>query len=229
MPSSFVALPVNANSPLQLAELERRLNNGVKESQAEFAGRLMTETAVELLDDVFTEMMAKLEAVTPDDPLLPEARDNIAHVQSILRKYLGWLTGFVSNERMAPVSTHYLSMFRQLEVHNEQRWCLIIPLTEAHADEAERHINHLIDGTAKDGREGIEALIVIIDEALESLIYQPKRLMKFNFFVDKTISGVVTVTTTFGHHALRKFGAHIAPQALPTLAAHLRGFLHRLP
>lgn len=229
MPKSFVALPVNPNSPIELAELARRLNSGVKESQAEFAGRLITETSVALLDDLFIEMMDKLEKVTPNDPLLHEARDNVAHVQDILRKYLGWLTGFVSNERMAPVSTHYVQMFEELEVHGEKRWHLVIPLSEAHADEAERHMSHLSDGTAKDGREGIEALIVIIDEALKPLMYEPKRLMKFNFVVDKTLNGVISVTMTFAHRALRKFGAHISPQALPTLAEHLRSFLHRQP
>ena len=102
---------------------------------------------------------------------------------------------------------------------------LAFTITPGLAREARVSLQALRDGSAPDARAGIEVLIRVIDEALQPLLFVPKQRMKFNFVVDKTLNGVISITTSLGFRSLRRLGEHLPTHLHKPLADHLAQFL----
>ena len=49
----------------------------------------------------------------------------------------------------------------------------------------------------------------VIDVGVTHLIREPKKCLKFNFVVDKTLNGVINMTTHLGYKRLEKLGTQL--------------------
>lgn len=221
----FIACRISDDLPDAVAALDNSLQQRVKESQAALAGTLITEASCDLIDAFFGQLMHSLQAKDPTSPVFHEAVAVIEDIKGKLRHYLGWVTGFFSNERLAPVVSHYRSLMTQLPVDGVPKAHLAFSISPALAAEAKASLDALRDGSAPDAKAGIEILIRVIDEALEPLLYVPKQRMKFNFVVDKTLNGVISLTQTLSFRSLRKIGEQLPATHQPVLARHLQQFI----
>jgi len=221
----FIACRISDSLPAEVAALDVALQQRTKASQAALAGRLITEASCDLIDVIFGQLMLALQAEDPKSPVFREAVAVVEDIKGKLRHYLGWVTGFFSNERLAPVVSHYRSLITMLPVDGEQKAHMVFSLSPALAAEAKVSLNALRDGSAPDAKAGIEVLIRVIDEALEPLLYVPKQRMKFNFVVDKTLNGVISVTLALSNRSLRKLGEFLPRTMFIPVANHLESFL----
>ncbi len=46
----------------------------------------------------------------------------------------------------------------------------------------------------------------IVDQGVTSLVREPKKMLKFNLVVDKTLNGVINLTTQLGYKRFDKLG-----------------------
>lgn len=224
----YVACQIPQNLSDELKRIHQALQSGGKESHAKETGYLVTEASCHLMDRFFGDMISEL-ATRDADPLFRESAAVIREIQSKLRHYLGWITSHFSNERLRPVIAHFVALHFDLPsgLHNEGvlQSHLTFPVSPDLATQAQASLQALRDGTAPDAREGIEILIKIIDEGLQPLLFQPKKLMHFNFIVDKSLNGVSSLMMTLSHHSLLKLGKHLHPQHFELVADHLEQFL----
>mgnify|MGYP000069375349 CR=1 FL=1 len=112
----FIACRISDSLPDAVASLDNALQQRVKESQAALAGKLITEASCDLIDAFFGQLMLSLQAKDPGSPVFREAVAVVEDIKGKLRHYLGWVTGFFSNERLAPVVSHYRSLMTPLPV-----------------------------------------------------------------------------------------------------------------
>lgn len=221
----FIACYVSNDLPHAITELDRRLQSGVKESQSKRAGEIMTEASCDLIESLFGDMIDALHAAEPQSPVFIESRKVIDQIKGTLQHYLGWITGFFGNERLAPVVTHFQHLLVTLDSPAGAQANLVFPVTPELAREGRAALTALQTGTAADAREGIETLIRFIEAGLQPLLFEPKRLLKFNFVVDKTLNGVISITTSLGFRSLRRLGEHLPQHLHKPLADHLAQFL----
>lgn len=220
----FIAYPTTHELQSAVRQLLESLQARTKVSQADTATRLIQGAASELIDTFFTELLVSLSAAEAR-PAYREAEAMVREINEKLTHYLGWASSFFSNDRIRPVVEHYQAMMTQLPDGTAVVPHIAIVIDAALADRADQVLGRLASGNAASAQEGIEVLIEIIDVALNALLVTPKKLMKFNFVVDKTLSGVISVTQTLAYRSLRKLGEHLPAAHQPILAAHLDRFL----
>lgn len=223
----FIACRVTDTLPAEVRALSDRLQARVKAPQAETAGRLITEASCDLVDAFFGDIIRDMLAATPDDPDLREAHAVIEEVKAKLRHYLGWITGFFSNARLAPVVAHYADLLVDLpDAAGMPQAHLAFAISPALAAGSAAQLARLRDPETTDIRPGIEVLIEVIEAALVPLLHVPKQRMAFNFLVDKTLDGVIAVTSALVFRSFRKLGTQLPPPYFPVVADHLGRFLH---
>lgn len=224
-----IALPVPAETALRIHRLTEQLQIGQREtgqsqSLATEAGQVMSEVGCQLIDVVFGELVQQFLHVSA----LPAFRESLAaieEVKTVLRKYLPWAISFFGNERLAPVAQHYANLIQSRQIDGLALPFLVFALPESVAQQALRSLEDLEQHRVKTATNAIEALIQVIDVSLEVLLKQPKTLLKFNFVVDKTLNGVINVTTSMSYKNLRKLGQQLDPSLFDALTNHLRQFL----
>lgn len=225
-PLPFVACRIREDLPHDVAGLDDRLSAGVRAPQAELAGKLITDASCDLVDEFFGTLLEQIAKEHPHAAGVAEARSVLDDVKGNLRHYLGWVTSFFGNERIAPVVKHYRSLMTTLPVQNEHRAHLAFALSPGLASEAVQSLDTLRTGGPEDARAGVEVLIRVLDEALVPLLFIPKERMKFNFVVNKTLDGVISVTKALVRKKLRKLGEHLPREHYGTVTDHLAKFLH---
>ncbi|WP_146089236.1 hypothetical protein [Amnimonas aquatica] len=221
----YIACRISDNLPEDVARLDAALQSGTRIPQAELAGRLITEASCDVVDGFFGNAVRELMETTGADGFR-EAHHVIEEIKSKLRHYLGWITGFFGNDRLAPVVQHYRRLLVMLPTPDGLRAHLVFGISPALAREAEDALQALRDPARADIRAGVEVLIRVIDEALQPLLYVPKARMKFNLVVDKTLNGVIAVTLALAYRSFRKLGTQLPPPLFPQVADHLGQFLH---
>jgi len=158
-------------------------------------------------------------------PAFRESLAAIDEVKTVLRKYLPWAISFFGNERLAPVAKHYASLIQSRQVDGQALPFLVFGLPEPVAKLAVKSLEDLEQHRVKTAADAIEGLIQVIDVSLEVLLKQPKTLLKFNFVVDKTLNGVINMTTAMSYKNLRKLGQQLDPSLFDPLTNHLRSVM----
>lgn len=219
----FIAYPTTHDLQVAVRQLLESLQARTKVSQAETATRLIQGAASQLIDTFFTELLAALSRAEAR-PAYREAEAMVREINEKLTHYLGWASSFFSNDRIRPAVEHYQSLMTQIADGTAVVPHIAITISDELAARADQVLARLAQGQAT-AQEGIEVLIEVIDVALEALLVTPKKLMKFNFVVDKTLSGVISVTQSLAYRSLRKLGEHMPAEHQHILAAHLDRFL----
>ncbi len=226
LPTPFVAYPTTNDLQNNVRALHEKLKANTRESQAATATRLIQGASHELIQTFFAELIADLLAAGKV-PAYRDAEVMVREINEKLTHYLGWASGFFSNDRIRPAVEHYHAMMMQLPAEgSELRPFIGFAIPAELAQRADQVLQPLFNGQAQDAGEGIEVLIEVIDIALHALLITPKKLMKFNFVVDKTLNGVISLTQSLSYRSLRKLGEHLPPEHQIILARHMQRFLY---
>ncbi|MEK6788393.1 MAG: hypothetical protein AABY68_05535 [Pseudomonadota bacterium] len=224
IPLPCVAYATTTELQTQVFQLHQALQAGIRDDQSKLATRLIQDAAHELITIFFSELIVSLQSAGD----LPAYRDGASMVSEIADKlthYLGWASAFFSNERIKPAVSHYHAMMLQRPLDGSMQPVIAFAIPDALAQRLEKVLVPLSQGQAASAHEGIEALIEVIDLALHALLIKPKQLMKFNFVVDKTLNGVISLTQSLSFRSLRKIGEQMPAAHQPILAQHLQQFL----
>lgn len=221
----FVAAPLRPHIPVELAALTARAHNGhLTEADKKVGALLLADTLCDLLDFCFTDLMKELQREHPSRSI----EMGLATSEGIKEKihhYLAWIVSFISSERLVPVIEHYNSLVHEMTLHGQLQTVVAFPISASLAADATRVLGELRSGEAENADEGMTLLVHAIETLLEPAILTPKRLMKFNFLVNKTLDGVISVVMALFKRELRKLGPMLPRDFYPQIAGHLGRFL----
>ncbi len=224
LPTPFIAYPTTNELQNNVRVLHDKLKANTRESQSVVATKLIQGAAHELIETFFVGLIADLQAAG-QVAAYRDAESMVREIDDKLTYYLGWASSFFSNDRIRPAVDHYHAMMQQLPLAGDMHPHIAFAVSPALMQRAEQQLPALLRGEAADARESVEVLIAVIDEALTALLIKPKQLMKFNFVVDKTLNGVISMTQSLAYRSLRKVGEQLPAAHQPVLARHLRRFL----
>jgi len=222
LPTPCITYPTQPTLPHDVAAMHERLSQKTKEPQAELATALIQSAAAELIDTFFADLLNELVAANEAEHSYREARAVVRDINEKLTHYLGWASSFFSNDRIRPAVAHYHSMMYMLPTEDGLRGHIAFSCSSDLAQRLDAMLPALHNGQAQNAHDALEALIEVIDAAMHALLITPKKLMKFNFVVDKTLNGVISLTQTVAFRSLRKLAPHVPAEHQHILAAHLQ-------
>lgn len=220
----FIASPLQAHVPEALGGLYERSRAHLSDADKKLGIALLTEVYCDLIDACFTQLLNDINQ-THASKVLIEAHAVAEDIKDKARHYLGWVAGFLANDRLPPVIAHFHGLVHGLDLGDGMKPYMAFNLSPRLAADAQRVLASLHDGSAASIEEGIELLIEAVEEAILPLVVVPKDLMKFNFIVDKTLNGVIALVRTLFKRMLRKLAPHLPRELYPRVAAHLETFL----
>lgn len=221
----FIAVPLRPHIAEGLKTLTERAESGrLSEADKKIGAELLADAYADVLDHCFVELLHELNRVHPT-PMLKEAFGVTEEIKEKIHHYLGWVVGFFSAERLTPVIAHFNRITRELNLHGETGPHCVFAIDPQLAADSRTALATLRNGTATNLDEGVEHLLRVIEAALDTLVLEPKQLMKFNFVVNKTLDGVISLLQTLFKRMLRRLGVQVPRDMYPKVSAHLSRFL----
>jgi hypothetical protein len=197
----------------------QQMNQAHAESLSKPLGDVLTEISCEVIDQVFSVIRSqKFKGVGETEHTLEQITEN-------LKKYMPWAISLFSNERLLPMVGY---IYNQMEEQNGQ-WFLKYRLDELLAMEALNCVEQLDLGQSAFVAPTFEVFEKIIDQGVDCLIREPKKMLKFNVVVDKTLNGVINLTTQLGYKRIDKIASHFDIDASRTYFHYFMGFLKKRP
>lgn len=227
MPPSppYIAIPLRSHIAEGQARLVERARDGkLSDTDKKTGAELLADAYSDVIDHCFVELLHVINRTHPS-PMIEDAFKVAEEIKEKIHHALAWVVGFFSAERLVPVIAHFNDLTNELSLHGETRFHVTFPLPPKLAGNVTRALAGLRDGSAKDLQEGTELLIQVIEVALEPLMLEPKRLMKFNFVVNKTLDGLIGVILSLFKRLLRRLTPQIERELYPLVASHLSRFL----
>ncbi len=225
MQRHVVVLPLNDGLKQEIEQLLAALKASSEQSVAAKAGVLLTDITCQTIDGVFKVMMERFLQVEglPEDKRakIKESLTHIEEVKGIIHKYMGWAISKFSNERLLPVINYFYQSVDSQDGHSY----LVVSLSETVAQRAIHALQDLKLKRVKDMTPAIECLIEVTDIVVDKMIRHPMHLLKFNIVVEKTLNGVIKMTTSMAYKNLLKLGRSLDPLLYDTAADHLQQFL----
>ncbi|WP_333663390.1 hypothetical protein [Acinetobacter sp.] len=202
--NTAVFLNIHADTYARFAHIRAQLLQGSKESQANALGNVLSEMACEVIEQVFMVLLQENQHYSQTG----ESEKVIQQILEAIRKYMPWSVSFFGNERLVSL-VEYLSKTIQLE--NEKVY-MTYPIEQQLAQQVKSSSQKLAGGDRHETVNALKLLTDVIDVGVTHLIREPKKCLKFNFVVDKTLNGVINMTTHLGYKRLEKLGTQLDEQ-----------------
>ncbi len=219
-----VLLRVDEQTHQQFQSIADKLDSGTKIAQAKPLGELLANVAVEVIDQVFGELLRKQTAQVTDEHGRQLAHDSekvITQVLDTIKKYMPWSISFFGNERLTPL-VHY---FQSVVYEKDGVHYLKYHVDNILIEETFGCIDQIRSGHFQYIPPAFKALTKIVDKGVTALIREPKKILKFNMIVDKTLNGVINLSTQLGYKRLEKLGTQIDPNTANNYIDHFLLFL----
>ena len=202
--NTAVFLNIHADTYARFAHIRAQLLQGSKESQANALGNVLSEMACEVIEQVFMVLLQENQHHSQTG----ESEKVIQQILEAIRKYMPWSVSFFGNDRLVPV-VEYLSKTIQLE---DEKVYMTYPIEQQLAQQVITSSQKLAGGDRHETVNALKLLTDVIDVGVTHLIREPKKCLKFNFVVDKTLNGVINMTTHLGYKRLEKLGTQLDQQ-----------------
>ena len=217
--NDLISLKLTAISYQRFEQLHQQFNAGTSSSLAQPLGEVLAEISVEIIEQVFGEIMRSENAQDQ------ESEKVLQQVLATLGKYIPWSVSLLGNERLTPMVNYLKNMMHE---ENEQYY-LSYPVDHLLVLEFLECIQQMQQGNTHYLLPALKAFIQIVDQGVSCLIREPKKILKFNLVVDKTLSGVIHLTTQVGYKRLEKLAMQENPQTTQHYFQHFLLFLQRKP
>ena len=202
--NTAVFLNIHGDTYARFAHIRAQLLQGSKESQANALGNVLSEMACEVIEQVFMVLLQENQHHSQTG----ESEKVIQQILEAIRKYMPWSVSFFGNDRLVPV-VEYLSKTIQLE---DEKVYMTYPIEQQLAQQVKSSSQKLAGGDRHETVNALKLLTDVIDVGVTHLIREPKKCLKFNFVVDKTLNGVINMTTHLGYKRLEKLGTQLDQQ-----------------
>ena len=214
--SYLISLKLTRETHQRFQQIHQQLNQGETESLAKPLGEVLADISCEVVDQVFGEI-ARL-STTADR----ESEKMVQQILDTVRKYMPWSVSFFGNDRLIPM-VNYLKD-KAYEEHGQNYisysvdHVLVVELLEC--------VEQLKKGNTHYVSPGLKAFTQMIDQGVTSLVREPKSILKFNVVVDKTLNGVIHLTTQMGYKRLERLATQYDSQMTHRYFDHFLRFLN---
>ena len=213
--SYSISLKLQPETHQRFKDLHSRLNAGDPDSLAKPLGENLADMACEIIDQIFGQMVQI--AKSPDS----ESEKVIQQILEAIRKYMPWSVSFFGNDRLVPLIEH---LSKTIRVEDESVY-MTYPIEQQLTQQVKASSQKLAEGESREIANSLKLLTEVIDVGVTHLIREPKKSLKFNFVVDKTLNGVINMTTHLGYKRLEKLGTQLDQQAAATYVDHFLKFM----
>lgn len=212
-----VYLNIHADTYARFAHIRTQLLQASKESQANALGSVLSEMACEVVEQVFMVLLHENQQHSKTG----ESEKVIQQILEAVRKYMPWSISFFSNERLVPL-VEYLS--KTLLIEDDMIY-MTYPVEQQLAEQVMTSAQKLAEGDSREIANALKRLTEVIDAGVTHLIREPKKCLKFNFVVDKTLNGVINMTTHLGYKRLEKLATQLDQQVAVTYVDYFLKFM----
>lgn len=220
----FIATPLQDHIPGELAALVQRTSGKITDRDKKLGIDLLVDAYCDVVDHTLIGLLDEIGR-THDSSQLKHAHLVANDVKDKARHYVGWAGGLIASHRLPPVIHHFNGLVHSIDLGAGDRSHAVLPVSSGLATRADIILGTLRDGSAKDLKEGVQLLTIIVDELMIPLAIEPKNLLNFNFLVSKPLDGAIGLVRTLIHRMLVRFGDQITPELYPVVARHLEKFL----
>jgi len=221
--SYSILLKINDVTHGQFETIRQQLNAGTHESQSRILGEVLSEIACDIVEQVFSVLLIQNRQPTQlTNKYTVESEKVIQQIIGAVRKYMPWSIALFGNERLCPFANYFSNM---IKYHDEQVY-VSYPIDRQLVQQAHTLITQLKNNEISDMVDVFQTLIQIVDLGVTSLIREPKKCLKFNTVVDKTLNGVINMTAHLSYKRLEKMGNQVDANAATDCVNHFLAFMH---
>ncbi len=210
-----ISLQIQHDTHHRFREIHSRLNEGDRISLAKALGENLTDIACEIIEQVFGQI-ARMS--TSSDH---ESEKIIQQIIETTRKYMPWSVSFFGNDRLIPLVNYLYDMTHEIEGEYYVRY----PVERNLAVELLSYVQEIKSGNSYYVFPALKAFTAVVEQGVNQLVRQPKQLLKFNVVVDKTLNGVIHLTTQLGYKRFDKLGSLYDVHTISQYFEHFLVFL----
>ncbi|MFI7851165.1 hypothetical protein ACFMJT_03430, partial [Acinetobacter baumannii] len=208
----------------QFASIREKLHAGVRESQSKVLGDVLSDLSCEIIEQVFSVLLKdEQDNSTMTQKQRYESEKVLQQILDTFRKYMPWSVSFFGNERLLPLVDYMTSLMKE----REQEVYITYPITPQLVQQAQTLTEQIREGNMQSVEKAFQTLIQIVDLGVTSLVREPKKRLKFNLVVDKTLNGVINMTTHLGYKRLEKLGTQVDQMTATHYINHFLAFMHQ--
>ena len=222
-----VYLKVDQTSYDQFIAIQTALNAGTTKKMAHELGDVLASVSIQVIQQVFIDLLEqqKQRLTRPEGYKVAEDSEKvIEHVLSAFKKYLPWAIAFFGNERLLPMVNYFATCIVKEEDNIFVRYDVDQTTVQTALDAIER----VLAGDKPSIPQAFSQLTKMIDTGVDVLIRKPKAMLKFNFVVDKTLNGVIQVSTNMAYKRLEGLGREVQLESAPHYIDHFLKFLKKM-
>lgn len=219
-----VFLKISDSTYTQFASIREKLHAGVRESQSKVLGDVLSDLSCEIIEQVFSVLLKdEQDNSTMTEKQRYESEKVLQQILDTFRKYMPWSVSFFGNERLLPLVDYMTSLIKE----REQEVYITYPITPQLVQQAQTLTEQIREGNMQSVEKAFQTLIQIVDLGVTSLVREPKKRLKFNLVVDKTLNGVINMTTHLGYKRLEKLGTQVDQTTATHYINHFLAFMHQ--
>ncbi len=219
-----VFLKISDSTYTQFASIREKLHAGVRESQSKVLGDVLSDLSCEIIEQVFSVLLKdEQDNSTMTQKQRYESEKVLQQILDTFRKYMPWSVSFFGNERLLPLVDYMTSLMKE----REQEVYITYPITPQLVQQAQTLTEQIREGNMQSVEKAFQILIQIVDLGVTSLVREPKKRLKFNLVVDKTLNGVINMTTHLGYKRLEKLGMQVDQTTATHYINHFLAFMHQ--
>lgn len=219
-----VFLKISDSTYTQFASIREKLHAGVRESQSKVLGDVLSDLSCEIIEQVFSVLLKdEQDNSTMTQKQRYESEKVLQQILDTFRKYMPWSVSFFGNERLLPLVDYMTSLMKE----REQDVYITYPITPQLVQQAQTLTEQIREGNMQSVEKAFQTLIQIVDLGVTSLVREPKKRLKFNLVVDKTLNGVINMTTHLGYKRLEKLGTQVDQTIATHYINHFLAFMHQ--
>ncbi|MCL6177741.1 hypothetical protein [Acinetobacter baumannii] len=219
-----VFLKISDSTYTQFASIREKLHAGVRESQSKVLGDVLSGLSCEIIEQVFSVLLKdEQDNSTMTEKQRYESEKVLQQILDTFRKYMPWSVSFFGNERLLPLVDYMTSLMKE----REQEVYITYPITPQLVQQAQTLTEQIREGNMQSVEKAFQTLIQIVDLGVTSLVREPKKRLKFNLVVDKTLNGVINMTTHLGYKRLEKLGMQVDQTTATHYINHFLAFMHQ--
>ncbi|MFX4952884.1 hypothetical protein ABTC33_02710 [Acinetobacter baumannii] len=219
-----VFLKISDSTYTQFASIREKLHAGVRESQSKVLGDVLSDLSCEIIEQVFSVLLKdEQDNSTMTQKQRYESEKVLQQILDTFRKYMPWSVSFFGNERLLPLVDYMTSLMKE----REQEVYITYPITPQLVQQAQTLTEQIREGNMQSVEKAFQTLIQIVDLGVTSLVREPKKRLKFNLVIDKTLNGVINMTTHLGYKRLEKLGTQVDQTTATHYINHFLAFMHQ--
>lgn len=219
-----VFLKISDSTYTQFASIREKLHAGVRESQSKVLGDVLSDLSCEIIEQVFSVLLKdEQDNSTMTQKQRYDSEKVLQQILDTFRKYMPWSVSFFGNERLLPLVDYMTSLMKE----REQEVYITYPITPQLVQQAQTLTEQIREGNMQSVEKAFQTLIQIVDLGVTSLVREPKKRLKFNLVVDKTLNGVINMTTHLGYKRLEKLGTQVDQTTATHYINHFLAFMHQ--